>query len=293
MKDKEEIKREISNIKRLNLKKLQFSYVYKQVSNLMMRNYSNIEARYKNKFYYRARINEGGQHFDRVGDLWYPPKHKTKINRANTEGRPVFYCSDTLETAVLEVNLSKGDVVTIMQCAIKDWKVNINKLRIVVLGFPPNAKFGIKGSNKTEVWGERSKKVLQKYFSEKGLVDEKLEINELIDGFLNIEFRKVIDKKYNYKYKITASIAKMYLDNPAGSHINGICYPSIERRLTGINWAFTTQIVDALFVPTRFVKFKITDRYMRNGQRIYKTERILYSEEITQSYIIRWQQYSQ
>lgn len=279
-------KKIVNNIKNLNLEMTSFNYVYKCVRDLMV-GYSIIDFPGKPVCVYRARINIGGNKIRNIGELWYPPANLIHdIGRANKKGESVFYCSNNVETAVLEKCPEKNDVVTVMECRIKNLKL-VNKLNVVGLGFSDKAVF--KSKDKTIKWNEYKIKKITAYYANRLTqheIGEQLKKNSLIDKFLNEEFRKT-KIRGSFDYKITASIARMFINNPKGTTIHAICYPSISKNYKDYNWVFTPEAADAFFVPTRFLEIKIA---RKEGNR-YETVKLQHSGAIDKNRNIIWKSY--
>src|SRR5436309_1657221 len=59
--------------------------------------------------------------WESVVDLWCPlPERVAKLGRANDIGKAVFYCSDSLETAVFEMRPRIGDLITVVRHEVVD-----------------------------------------------------------------------------------------------------------------------------------------------------------------------------
>jgi hypothetical protein len=245
-----EVERKIAYLKSQNLANIEFFDIYKLVEDLMKSGYSFLGMPFQNYTYYRAR--EG--RWSCKKDLWYPDK--CKMNRANEEDKPVFYCSDSIYTAISEIvdkNFENGGEVTAIECEVCD----IDKICTAPLGFPPNTKFEVTNGGVAMAWHEHRKDKLRQRFKHESDIDEKLANIELIDNFLNVEFNKFVGKGEEYKYKITAAIAKVYLENPS-KLLNGICYQGVKNK-SGSNFSFTAEAADANFILKKIMYFKIVN----------------------------------
>jgi RES domain len=60
---------------------------------------------------YRTRIWPGSDRPKSVADISYPPKHASRLNRANAEGEQVFYASAGLPPSFVECRLAQGQNV--------------------------------------------------------------------------------------------------------------------------------------------------------------------------------------
>jgi len=67
---------------------------------------------------YWVRINESNEPFKNTKELWWPQPERIKdIGRLNRIGEPIFYCSDSEETAIIEKQPSERDVLTVLELA--------------------------------------------------------------------------------------------------------------------------------------------------------------------------------
>lgn len=215
-----------------------------------------------NSVVFRGRRNklEKGKVTDflKIKELSYNPKRKEiiKIGRANFIEQSVFYCSAKRETLVKELHPKKGDTVTILK-----WKIqNPKKLKVIGFGFFDNDTFHV-GGEKFK-WGEHKKEILTKDCKSKKNqnIEQRLEINKIIDDFLNKEFRKkVCDGASDDEYKITATLANIYIFNPNGTPLAGISYPSVAIGHEEHNYAFLPKFVDSCFTPIQCEKLEVVD----------------------------------
>jgi len=207
------------------------------------------------KYVYRARKNEKAKNqftlFEHVKKMWCrKPKDVLDFGRVHWPKYPVFYCSSSLKTAILEIKPDYHGLVTVMRC----WKKDSRRIETVAFGFPNDARF-IDGKGKIINWGEYKKVKI-------GLSKDQAQKNNKIDGFLNKVYRdkdKNINSYGDDKYKITAAIAKMYFDNPAkNSHkLDCICYPSVSGVKGATNYAFAKRVADTILEPDSFYVFEI------------------------------------
>lgn len=108
------ITNEIRDLERLNLKTANEKYVEKLTTRLL--GYGRIQRilNVRSPKTFRVRINEKEKLFENVKDLWWPPPERVRRGRCNDEGKPVFYYSDSEETAIIEKQPNKGDVLTVL-----------------------------------------------------------------------------------------------------------------------------------------------------------------------------------
>ena len=93
------ITNDISALERLNLETANEKYVEKPISKVL--GYGRIQRilNVRSPQAFRVRINENGNLFENVKDLWWPPAECVRRGRCNDDGQPVFYYSDSEETA--------------------------------------------------------------------------------------------------------------------------------------------------------------------------------------------------
>src|SRR5580700_655973 len=53
-------------------------------------------------------------------DLWYPPKEKAKLSRANLSNNPMFYCSGDPRAIFFELEIKPGNMVVTSKWRLKD-----------------------------------------------------------------------------------------------------------------------------------------------------------------------------
>ena len=251
----EEIDQRIKGLRDLNLKNEMSKAIFEEVWDLMKIGYKCIHFPGYHKYVYRARKNEKTKNkftfFKHVKKIWCRnPEDVLDFGRVHWPKHPVFYCSGSLKTAILEIKPDYHGLVTVMRCRRK----NSHKIESVAFGFPDRAKF-IDGKGKIINLGEYKEVKI-------GLSKGQAQKNNKIDRFLNEVYRdedKNIDSYGDDKYKITAAIAKMYFDNPAkNSHkLDCICYPSVSEVKGATNYAFTKRVADTILEPDSFYVFEI------------------------------------
>jgi len=218
---------------------------------------------------FRARKNEGELLFDEVKQLWTPPADRTKLNRANINAEPVFYCSTELENAVFELKPGVGDIVTVLRA---DLKGNVSP-RLISLGIWELAqRYGV------AIGGEPTD-LLDKFFGHDG--DSRRKV-QLIDAFLVEEFTRVVPEgdEYRYLYKITAAIAQWCyrlscLDGP----VDGIVYPSMQSGGVGACIALLPGSVNRLFRASACSVMEIIDASSNSALKTRQGEAKSISED--------------
>lgn len=69
-----------------------------------------------------AETIEKHNHINQINAFSYPPPDKCKVARANKKGFPVFYVSETSETAIKESRCETGDMIY-----LSEWEMDIDK----------------------------------------------------------------------------------------------------------------------------------------------------------------------
>jgi len=257
-----EIEQKIKAIRALDLETTPFSEVHRRVRDLMI-GYSTVSFPGRRLQLYRARTNPTKDNFLNVKELMYPPANLVKeFGRANDIGEPVLYCAGAAETAVLELHPFIGDEITIMEV-----EYDLSNQPGGVIGIGLSDKAILKNPGKDIVWGDYRNDSIGRFLYQyhPRQVEEKLLINKLIDSFMDEEFRRKASRG-RWEYKITASVSKIYLNNPqTGNRLAAITYPSIAHDSYEINWAMNTGAADKALIPRRFKKIRIIDRTEKGG----------------------------
>lgn len=153
-------------------------------------------------YFYRARKNEGRNFFNNIEDVWYPKeKFVREIGRANRRGESKMYISQLPRTTFFEMQLKKGDNVTISKIGIKP-------------GSELNVQFLYTAKNNT-------KTLKDEVLFNLGLNENGIKNYHTIHKFLSDEFTK-LDKKW---YTLSAAIAETITSYEES---DGLLYPSMQ-----------------------------------------------------------------
>lgn len=255
------IRREIRYLTGLNLKKTKLRHLETRLRVFL----GNYLARYEQinaPFVYRVRPNEQVDHYDNVCDLWYPkPEQVKKFGRANYEGKPVFYCSDSCQTAIIEQKINiPGESYSVLKCE----RINMKEFPIVLeIGVND-----ITGRLNPRLGGDRPdpRAAVEAFLN----TDYEVRRYDLYQQFLINEFTRRINQGDEHLYKVSAVFAEQVLDKDG---VDGICFPSVQSRFNGVNVAFTTEAIDRLYRPIECRVVKVTDIIGDPGYRIDVTHR--------------------
>jgi hypothetical protein len=155
----------------------------------------------QNTHLFRVRKNVQDLPFIKPDELSHPPRHLTNFGRVNLKNRPVFYCSDKLSTAILELKPEVGEYFTLAESILSE------NLLLAVLG----------DCDRYNTVGEQSDNL--KLFYEK--------ITPIIT-------RPIKDQ---VEYLFTATLADVVFSD---QKFKGIIYPSYYSKTNSDNFALRT-----------------------------------------------------
>ncbi|MCM3904810.1 MAG: RES domain-containing protein [Pyrinomonadaceae bacterium] len=238
----------------------------------------NYVARYERinaRFVYRVRLNHENQLFGRVQDLWYPPvpENINRLGRANYIGTPVFYCSDSENTAIIEQKINKpGHCYSVLKCERLDMQM-----------FPVVFEIGVNDITaklNPRLGGDRpDPEMAVAEFLNNGYDVRKY---NLYQRFLITEFTKPVRPGEEYRYKISAVVANQVMGKVG---VDGVCFPSVQSQFKGVNVAFSSTAIDRLY---RAVECKVVRVTKIIGDRGYQIEITHHSRPIGKDLIIEW-----
>ncbi len=224
--------------------------------NTILNGYTCITKKIESHYAYRARINNGSEFFDKVDDLWYPPKEKIyKLGRLNRTHQSIFYISASHETAILEVRPKIGDLVTLLRVKLKDPMI-----------FPHVMELGVAETQSQH--GLNISFPLLEQTNIKNIFRNKEEIrkNLLIRSCIAKLMMQIAPHGQEEHYKKSISIAETLMNS---SQIDGVLYPSIagdgSRKGGGTNMALKPHCADKLFIPDHAWMAVVEDTYETYG----------------------------
>lgn len=207
--DARELRRRISDFRKLNFRDLSYAEVSQAILDVILFDTPNgkmgiirpSSASYPTGTrFYRVRAIPEDDHvtplrsMSKVSDCWEPPPEVVPMGRLNREGEPLLYTSlsDPL-VAIDELKIADGE-----WCSVITYEA-IEDVKVTVIG----------GNLDTEELENA----------------EALKL-ELLQDFLHHEFTRDVGKGTEYLYRISEIIAKHYFDMPPEMH-DAWCYPSI------------------------------------------------------------------
>ena len=82
----------------------------------------------------RGRKNNCDKLFHNIGDLWHPPKEHTTNQRFNYPKLPIYYASNDLTTAMLELRPKEGEIYTTLELELDCPELRCVQLVVEKLG---------------------------------------------------------------------------------------------------------------------------------------------------------------
>ena len=209
------ITNEISALERLNLEAANEKYVEKLISKVL--GYGHIQRilNVRSPQAFRVRINENGNLFENVKDLWWPPAECVRRGRCNDDGQPVFYYSDSEETATIEKQPNKGDVLTVLTSELINPTTMPNVVSVGVHEYSGKSNPNYGGTPPAR------DQALQELLRREGLS----KITPLLEAYLVKEFLKDVSEDNECEYKTTSIISRILIEKPELVTEEGISVP--------------------------------------------------------------------
>jgi hypothetical protein len=258
------ITEQIRELELFDLRTVDDDRIYQKVLQLMASyggrqiglNPANRFYRVRKNFNERLRNNKGLEWypplFTQLRLTWYPqPESCTTRGRVNRVGESVFYCANSIDTAVLEMKPKIGEYLTILECAFVNENAEPNIFESGIHEGPGrfNPNYGASPPDEDHKY--------QGFLNQQGITEQ----TRLIRSFLVRQFMKVVEVGSEHEYKITNAIANVLLKEfafirktdfmPVELKADGIAYASIAAEAKGANIAFTCEAADRLLRPRK------------------------------------------
>jgi len=170
---------------------------------------------------YRARAIDRPE---TIRKLMYPPANKAYLSRANRDGSPILYTSNSREATFFEVRPPVGSTVAVAQ-----W-VTTAPLLVNHVGYTESVFAGLGSERTNSEWGVQSATAS---------VDD---TNRQVASFLAYSFTQIVGDDSNYPYKLSAAISeKLIVDD----QFDALAYPTIAMKGNAENFAIKTQFADS------------------------------------------------
>jgi len=163
-----------------------------------------------------------------ASEVQHPPEEFVhKFGRANQPRRPVFYGTTDWNTIFWELRAKTGEVLV-----TSTW-ITQRELRLLLVGYSPNCLDELGTVRRLDVSAESPS--LSK------------DANEAVHEFLASQFTERIPENEDHRYKLSAAIASIFLEEPGtgkkAPHVDGLMYPTVARNGRADNVAFLPEIV--------------------------------------------------
>jgi len=163
-----------------------------------------------------------------ASEVQHPPEiFVNKFGRANQPKKPVFYATTDWNTIFWELRANKGELF------ITSTWVTRRELRLMLVGYTPSSLDRLGTARRIDVSAEP--------------LSLRKEENELIHEFLASQFTENILEIDNHRYKLSAAIASLFLEEPGAGRkaplVDGLMYPTVARNGRADNIAFLPEIV--------------------------------------------------
>lgn len=204
---------------------------------------------------YRARINPTCVPFQKVSELWYPPKETiNKIGRFNQENEQLMYVAVSHETATLEMRPAIGQILTVMQLKLR---ANARLPQLMEIGMIETNEQHQLAMNYEGISLQRNANLFRS--------KSDFEISRLARKCIAKAAMEKVDANNNNHYLKTIAIAKILLSS---DEIDGIIYPSIAgdglRTKGGENMVLKPNYCDANLEPEYFW-MSVIDSQLEDG----------------------------
>lgn len=181
----------------------------------------------------RVRENFNGEIFSNTRQLWYPnfmeiEEEKWKFGRCNDKGESIFYASSETDTSICEIQPENNSFITMISC--KPTRTQLNAI-VQVIGV----------DRLSNIRDEYRTIFRDHYNSLRETLGSDFDKNLLIDNFITEQFTQIVNKKEDWKYKISIAITKFFIEAP---RVVGIIYPSIAANSKGANFAFKPEFAN-------------------------------------------------
>lgn len=211
---------------------------------------------------YRCRLLNHDTPFENINELTVRKKENiTDYGRCHSPGEEILYASTTLNTALSEIGVDKGQKVQLLIFKKK------KKSNIVITAIGEIDH--LRRNGKLFFDSPERLRDIKKSLEELSVL-EALRI-KLTDAFIADFFRKEV--KYPYEYKVTSTYSKNILENG----FDGFYYPSVAHK-GGFNIAIKKECFDKEFEIVDSSVLKINNSL---GYGIYSTEKLFSMNKIS------------
>jgi hypothetical protein len=216
---------------------------------------------------FRARkiTNANDSEIDYIKSIWHPnwkeiSESEYRYNRCSDKGENFFYCSNSLETTIKELEPENGDDILI---GIFYPKFATTKVRCQFAGIE-------------ELRNNIHYKTVLKNYNYYSKNDKKIE--ELISS----KFKERVSKDESFKYKLTIAFSNILLKN---KDIECLIYPSIATKFEFVNFGLKPVFVDEHLYCAEIFQYsveKTSNEYILTPEKYGEIEHNLQTPKISE-----------
>ncbi len=240
---RKEIKEAIENLQQLDLSKYPYYEILMELNNIGLIGLMEVTFN-PGKQIYRARLNEGDEHFISKCQLTYKPQQFNKTcQRASTPMHTMFYgsvlpeeleCDELNEVRVVPTFeaipwLRDQTTSGVKNITYSKWTVT-KEIKLVAI--IQHGNFYDKSSYTRKLMNDYTK-----------FLNENIAIKDDTEAFMSFmsgEFAKEVESEQDYNYLISASFTEEIVKRG----YDGVLYPSVRMGGTGFNVSLTPKVAD-------------------------------------------------
>jgi hypothetical protein len=228
---------------------------------------------------YRARLNEGTTPFDRASQLWYPPAGAImRAGRLNRAGQQCFYAASMPNTAMLELYLTAGQLVTVLIAGTRSGLAET--LQAAFIGLERCTAADVDHLTEHDMF--RHSPNFRQRLGE-GSYRKWLTVDDYLSEILG----QPVPRGEEHRYKPSIALAELLFNAP---NLDAINYPSVASDNKGINIALSPTRADQLFRPLEAWMIEIGENalHRETGEHLQELRFIRRSREIGADGVIDW-----
>jgi hypothetical protein len=195
---------------------------------------------------WRARKCASSAGFEKIRELWCPPRHRVTAGRLNDPGEPMLYVSINGRTALAEIGAQEGDYVQVIGYKINDEK----KLRCGIIGEFAHVHDTGRALSLGSV-AAQLKGILQKF------PPDKLRSFVTLDRFLSamLRDRTAARRAYVHSRSLGRGLFRRQQD------LQAIYYTSVVSWKGAMNLAIKPEVASELLTPVWTGVLRMNERY--------------------------------
>ena len=232
---------------------------------------------------FRVRVNNEDAPYEDASALWYPPAQFIQTRgRFNGVREALFYCSDIINAAVIEVMPSEPATVTVLIAGLVDRSALPKCVHIGLQHLRPHGNF-----QSNLPGGLRADLTFLQHLERMSIKDRWLKLDELC---ADLAMKVCDDGDRDDHYKITGALARYLLRMDCA----GIMYPSVATEYQALNIALKPDAADQLLFPAEAWMIHVepvvgeVPEPLRGHRKLHRIKALRRSENISTSGAIFW-----